>query len=192
MPIHRQFYQHFLNCTKHISLMKDSKMPKEKDPVFSSKIIYLPPLKSKKTKTLILDLDETLIHCSQDSKAPADMKIPIQVSDEKIVEAGLYIRPHSDKFLKEMSKIYEIVIFTSSHPTYANRVLNILDPNNEVITSRVFREHCTATEDGILVKDLRIFANRDLKNVVLVDNSILNYSYQLFNGIPILPFYGNK
>ena len=31
--------------------------------------------------------------------------------------------------------------------------------------------------------------NRDLKNVVLVDNAAYSYILQLSNGIPILPFY---
>ena len=38
------------------------------------------------------------------------------------------------------------------------------------------------------VKDLRII-NRDLKDMVLVDNAAYSYAYQLSNGIPILPYY---
>lgn len=43
------------------------------------------------------------------------------------------------------------------------------------------------TEYGYL-KDLRIIANRDLKDMVLVDNSVLSFAFQIDNGIPILPF----
>ena len=42
------------------------------------------------------------------------------------------------------------------------------------------------------IKDLRIIANRDLREVLLVDNSALCFALQLDNGVPILPFYWNK
>lgn len=38
------------------------------------------------------------------------------------------------------------------------------------------------------VKDLRVI-NRDLKDMVLVDNAAYSYAYQLDNGIPIFPYY---
>lgn len=42
------------------------------------------------------------------------------------------------------------------------------------------------------IKDLRIFTNRDLDNIVLIDNAPYSYFFQLENGIPILPFYNSK
>ena len=38
------------------------------------------------------------------------------------------------------------------------------------------------------VKDIRII-NRNLSDIVLVDNAAYSYAFQLDNGIPILPFY---
>ena len=35
-------------------------------------------------------------------------------------------------------------------------------------------------------------ANRDLRNVVLIDNAAISFYFQIFNGIPIIPFYNNK
>jgi hypothetical protein len=42
------------------------------------------------------------------------------------------------------------------------------------------------------VKDLTVFKNRQLKNMVLIDNAAYSYSLQLDNGIPIMPFYNCK
>lgn len=42
------------------------------------------------------------------------------------------------------------------------------------------------------IKDLRVIAGRDLKDVVLVDNAAYSFGFQLDNGIPIIPYYDNK
>ena len=42
------------------------------------------------------------------------------------------------------------------------------------------------------MKDLRIFRDRDLANLILIDNSPYSFSPQIDNGIPIIPFYNNK
>jgi len=43
------------------------------------------------------------------------------------------------------------------------------------------------------VKDLRIFEHlRSLSDMVLVDNAVYSFGYQLENGIPIIPFYEDK
>jgi CTD small phosphatase-like protein 2 len=42
------------------------------------------------------------------------------------------------------------------------------------------------------IKDLRIFSNRDISKIVLVDNAAHSFYFQLANGIPIVPYYFNK
>ena len=43
-----------------------------------------------------------------------------------------------------------------------------------------------------MLKDLRIIKNRNLKDIVLVDNSSISFLSQIDNGIPILSFYDKK
>jgi len=43
----------------------------------------------------------------------------------------------------------------------------------------------------IYVKDLRIFNNVKMEEMIIIDNSVLSFAFQLENGIPILPFYDN-
>jgi len=47
--------------------------------------------------------------------------------------------------LKELSEIFEIVIFTASHSCYAKTVLDYLDPENKYIHFRFFRDNCILT-----------------------------------------------
>jgi CTD small phosphatase-like protein 2 len=38
------------------------------------------------------------------------------------------------------------------------------------------------------VKDLRILKDRDLKDIIVVDNSIISFAFNLDNGVPIKSF----
>lgn len=42
------------------------------------------------------------------------------------------------------------------------------------------------------IKDLRIFKNRDLKDIIIVDNAVYSFGAQLSNGVPICPFKDDK
>ena len=142
-------------------------------------------------KTVIFDLDETLIHCNDTLTPPYDVKLPITFPTGQIIQAGINIRPHAVEILQNLSKNFQIVVFTASHSCYANVVLDYLDPQNRYIHHRLFREHCYQTPEGMYCKDLRII-NRDMDSMVLVDNAAYSYATQLDNGIPILPYYHGK
>ncbi|CAM0139882.1 unnamed protein product [Umbelopsis sp. WA50703] len=105
-------------------------------------IYLLPPLreKHKNKKCLVLDMDETLIHSSFKEVDDADFIIPI-VIDNQIHNVYVLKRPGVDEFMKKMSELYEIVVFTASLATYADPVLDHLDIHN-VVDHRLFRESC--------------------------------------------------
>ena len=105
------------------------------------------------------------------------------------LKAGIKIRPFARQVLAKLSESFEIVIFTASHSSYANKVINMLDPDGSIIKFRMFRDHCIQTKEGVHVKDLRIIRNRKLENIIIVDNSLYCFGFQLANGIPILPYY---
>ena len=84
-------------------------------------------------------------------------------------------------------------VFTASHKAYADAVLDQIDPTNELFQFRFYREHCIKTPQGYYVKDLRIFKNsRALSDLVLIDNSVYSFAFQIENGVPIIPFYRDK
>lgn len=91
-----------------------------------------------------------------------------------------------------MSSYFEIIVFTASHSCYANVVLDYLDPKKQYIHHRLYRESCVPTPEGVHIKDLRIFINRDPTDLILVDNAAYSFGLQIDNGIPIIPYYDNK
>lgn len=39
---------------------------------------------------------------------------------------------------------------------------------------------------------MRIFKDRSLEDILIVDNNIYSFAFQMSNGIPILPFFGKS
>lgn len=143
-------------------------------------------------KTVIFDLDETLIHCNEVEGKRCDVILPVVFSKKQRIFADINIRPYAREVLESLAKHFELVVFTASHSCYANVVIDHLDPNKNLISHRLFREHCFETESGMYIKDLRVIRNRDLSQVVLVDNAAYSYFLQLDNGIPIVPFFNSR
>ncbi|CAD8066789.1 unnamed protein product [Paramecium primaurelia] len=153
------------------------------------------PKKHQRQYTLFFDLDETLVHCNETPSIPCDVVLEINVSKHQIVRAGINVRPYAKEMLKNLSNYFEIIIFTASHSSYAEKVCNYLDPDSNIISHRLFRDSCTQTNTSLYTKDLRLFCentNRQLSQVALIDNASYSYAWQIENGIPILPFYDNK
>ena len=93
--------------------------------------------------------------------------------------------------LSDLKNSYQLVSFTASDQLYADAILDHIDPDNELFSARLYRQHCVETEYG-LIKDLRLIQNRNLKDMVIVDNSALSFAFNVNNGIPILPYYDNS
>mmetsp|Transcript_72153 Transcript_72153/g.145143 ORF Transcript_72153/g.145143 Transcript_72153/m.145143 type:complete len:363 (-) Transcript_72153:409-1497(-) len=132
--------------------------------------------------TLVLDLDETLVHCSVEGGTGADLVFPVNFNGA-VYQVGVKMRPHMDRFLRAVASKFEVVVFTASQQVYADTLLDIIDPKHELIKHRLFRDSCLMVE-GNYLKDLNVLG-RDLKTTVLVDNSPHAFGYQVDNGIPI-------
>ena len=96
------------------------------------------------------------------------------------------------EFLKTICKYYEVFIFTAASEVYANYIIDILDPENKYIRGILYRDHCMQTKRGISIKDLNIIKNREIKNMVIIDNNAHAFALQLDNGIPILEWKNDK
>ena len=140
-------------------------------------------------KSLILDLDETLVHSSFfPFERASDLTLPIKVDNHNRL---VYIlrRPYAIEFMKEMSQYYEIIIYTASIPEYASNLLDELDKYN-IISKRYYRYNCILNK-GMYIKDLRIIG-KPFKDLIIIDNNPISYAYNINNGLPILSWYGDR
>ncbi|OBA23771.1 NIF-domain-containing protein [Metschnikowia bicuspidata var. bicuspidata NRRL YB-4993] len=162
------------------------------------------PEKRRKKKTLVLDLDETLIH-SLSRGAPRSFgssgsshTIELRVNNVSTLYY-VYKRPFCDFFLKEVSKWFELQIFTASVKEYADPIIDwlesdIIDYKNtpqgelpKVFTKRYYRSDCTFRSGVGYIKNLStFFAKEDeLKNVIILDNSPVSYALHEDNAVMI-------
>lgn len=162
------------------------------------------PNKVRKKKTLILDLDETLIH-SLSRGLPRGLRTASPLSPPRTIEIRIndllclyyvYKRPYCDYFLQQASQWFDLQIFTASVQEYADPIVDWLE--NDLIdhrsaaaprlfSRRHYRHHCTYKDGVGYIKDLSRFFSKeeDLKNVILLDNSPISYALHHDNGIMI-------
>jgi CTD small phosphatase-like protein 2 len=78
-------------------------------------------------------------------------------------------RPYVDAFLKKVAEMFDVAVFTASVSSYADKLLDILDPGNRMISRRYYRESCLSV-GGKYLKDLTII-EADLAKVAIIDNT---------------------
>ena len=151
-------------------------VPLDREPVL--------PRKARKgpVNTLVLDLDETLVHSTLEDASATDFSFPVHFNNQQHM-VNVRRRPALEAFLSRVAQLFEVVIFTASQRVYAEQLLDIIDPGNQVFRHRVFRDSCVLV-DGNYLKDLTVLG-RDLARTIIVDNSPQAFGFQLDNGIPI-------
>lgn len=141
-----------------------------------------------KRKTLILDLDETLVHSTIKAVNHHHMTVDVLIDG---MTCTFYVikRPHVDLFLQKVAEWFDLVIFTASMQQYADPLIDQLD-TKRLVKGRLFRESCLAKE-GNFVKDLGLIG-QDLSSTIIVDNSPIAYSHNKENALPIENWMGDN
>ncbi|OQV12086.1 putative CTD small phosphatase-like protein 2 [Hypsibius exemplaris] len=164
-------------------------------PLIRTPAVLPPKTRSCPTFTLILDLDETLVHCfTNEAPAKFDYSFAVEVPDAnggEPTELAVYarLRPFVREFLERVARKFEVVVFTASMKNYSSKMLDLLDPEGVFFKHRFYRDHCVPVGCSF-VKDLSIFT-RDLSKLIIVDNQIASFAFQIDNGIPIKSWIGD-
>lgn len=142
------------------------------EPAFENLLPPPAPEAYRRPLTLVLTLDDLLIHSEWDTK-----------NGWRTAK-----RPGLDYFLGYLSQYYEIVIFGSNLQMYSEKAVAKLDPLHAYVSYALFREACRY-KDGKLIKDLSLL-NRDLGKTILIDVSPDSWSLQPENAIPMKEWDG--
>ena len=152
------------------------------NPDLSGKLVQMP---RHCGKTLVVDLDETLVHCTQFNP---ELAVSLRFPSGRTTQVGINVRPFAQQFLEQAASLFEVVAFTASHKAYADAVLDYLDPHGQFVTKLLYRNNCVLV-NGVFTKDLRVLAGRELKDIVIVDNAVQAIAYQLANGVPVASWF---
>ncbi|KAI8953207.1 NLI interacting factor-like phosphatase-domain-containing protein [Xylaria longipes] len=184
----------------HGALTKYPKTPAPPRPLIPRRQpSYVPfePQDPKQLKTLILDLDETLIHSmSKGGRMGSGHMVEVRLNTAYTGSGGqqmlgpqhpilyyVHKRPHCDEFLRKVCKWFNLVVFTASVQEYADPVIDWLESERKFFSGRYYRQHCTFRH-GAFIKDLSSI-EPDLSKVMILDNSPLSYMFHQDNAIPI-------
>ena len=170
--INNIFKANIINSTISIA----SNLGSNKNNNYNTKINTTKNISIKKLYTLVISLDETLIHFKIDNKMRNSNKGVIQ------------LRPWLNEFLSEIKPYYEIIAFSNGDKKYTELILNAIDKNKIFFDNKLCRNNCIIMNNDF-VKDISIL-KKDINKIIIVDNLIQNYRLHLENGINIKSFYG--
>ncbi|KAL4498550.1 hypothetical protein ABPG72_019668 [Tetrahymena utriculariae] len=172
-----------------LSLSPQRQQQQQQEKTIKTLIVPFQSSQNKLKKTLVLDLDETLIHSSQKNPQKYDLNFKIQTSTTK-EEFFVNFRPNVSKFLRMMAVYYEVFIWTASIKEYADVIVNQLDPSGSFISYRLYRDSCRKKGD-YYIKDLALL-NRNMKDVIIIDNLSTCFNLHQENGIQIQDFLNDE
>ena len=157
--------------------------------------------KSRKTeKTLILDLDETLIHAMSDEEREYYEINGKEKGKDNVYFTSqnlelFYIRPGLFQFLRFANKYFECILFTAAESTYTYRILAMIDPKRVYFDHILSREQCSGVFKGGervgFIKGIDRL-NRDPEDVIVIDDNSTNWMYNYMNLLLIKGYYGDK
>ncbi|CDW83768.1 nli interacting factor-like phosphatase family protein [Stylonychia lemnae] len=166
------------------------------------------PKKVQHQKTIIFDMDETMIKIQKRQyKLPFfDSIIKFKqygVKEVKVIiclilifgyQVFIQFRPYLRQMLKRLSQHFELIVYTSGEAEYAKSCINAIEGNESYFQYRLTKDNCVKIQElGYHAKDLRLLQiDRDLKDMIIVDNQVTNFMLQIHNGIPIKEFQGDK
>ncbi|XP_078114833.1 CTD small phosphatase-like protein 3 [Sander vitreus] len=146
-----------------------------------------PKTRSTPEATLVVDLEETLMFSSLNVIEEAEHTFHTAFQDHQY-KVYMILRPHVKEFLQSMAKVYELFVYTCAKKEYAEKILDILDPQRKLFRHRLYQDDCACVL-GHYIKDLSVLG-RDLAKTVILDNAPHTYPYHLMNTIPIKSWSG--
>jgi TFIIF-interacting CTD phosphatase-like protein len=143
---------------------------------------FVPPPRITGKRTLILDLDDTLIHRST---FPPHSKV--EYFKLGTPEFYVFKRPGLVPFLELATRVFETFIFTYGDRSYAEPILNEICPFIDD-DHRLYRDRCSLEGESVH-KDIGIF-DRAETDLILVDDSRRTMKFHRKNTILIRKWQG--
>lgn len=162
-------------------------------------------LRQEKRLSLIVDLDQTIIHATVDPTVGEWMSDPGNVNYDVLRDVRSFnlqegpsgytscyyikFRPGLAQFLQKISELYELHIYTMGTKAYAKEVAKIIDP-----TGKLFQDRVLSRDDSgsLAQKSLRRLFPCDTSMVVVIDDrgDVWDWNPNLIKVVPYEFFVG--
>ena len=156
--------------------------------------------------SLVVDLDQTIIHAAVDPTIKTWMDDPDNPNHDAVKDVRMFqlvddgpgmrgcwyyikLRPGLEQFLESISKLYELHIYTMGTRQYAQQIAKIIDPDSSIFGERIL----SRDESGSMVaKNLERLFPVDTKMVVIIDDrgDVWKWSANLLRVTPFEFFVG--
>ena len=159
----------------------------EESPLDRFSFITLPDRLEREIGTIVLDLDETLIHAEPRVQGK-DYDHIVELTRGKL---GVFIRPFLTEFLEHLSRRFELVLYTASGNVYADKMRMLIDPDERFFRSYLSRRDCVQFKNAH-IKCINNFSNRETKEILIIDNALYAFPFNHEQKLLIRPFFGEK
>ena len=181
----RKLSEKNFNSTGYSNIINNNKIQEKSKLNNDTKLekYLLPKISNNYKYSLVLDLDETLVCIKRDN----NNRIKLDPANNLIT---LILRPGLLDFLHKMKKIYELILFSLGTSEYVSPIIKNIEKNEKFFEHVLYRQH-VSYDNGYFFKNLNLL-NRDVKNIIIVDDNYKNFKYHKSNGICIKPFFGDS
>jgi Dullard-like phosphatase family protein len=139
-------------------------------------------------KTLLLDLDNTLIYASKEIPDIMDYtSVTFEYGGEYLVRYVIK-RPGVSKFLKKLSKQFNLCVYTSADETYARKIIEATNISKYIYTL-YDRSHCEKINKNGFSKNIWSLGFEKTQ-AILIDDLTAQAKHQPENCILVKPFAG--
>ena len=138
-----------------------------------NKILSLPliPFPNNKEYTLLIHLDDTIIHIPNKSN-------------------NIYLRNGLIDFLNSVNEYYEVISFTKGNENYSNQIINLIESNEKYFDYCLHKDNATYLNEEYY-KDINKIG-RNVKKTIIIDDKNNNLGIEDENTIFIKSFIFNE
>lgn len=130
-------------------------------------------------KTILIELDKTLLNWKTARTCPEDLQVGSPKSS-----GFISLRPYALSFLRRIASAFEIVVFSRLEKERLTPILEELDPEGKLISGCISLEETSSFQGHHPCKDLRIL-NRDLRDMVILESEV-GEVVQVGNVVPVV------
>jgi TFIIF-interacting CTD phosphatase-like protein len=140
--------------------------------------------------TVIIGLDQVLIHASPVSRPYSDFLVTVS-NGTGSVTYSVYLRPFAREFLSALATLATVYLFTTADSEYTEKVLRHIDPVKRVFAGVFTRKDCIYVNGLQLAKRFEN-CGIDMNRTVIIGHTVDEFGEFTEQGLLVRPYTGEE